>query len=89
MEFFKAEPDWKLLPAGTPAAIRKLLRMCLQKEHKQRLHDMADVRIEIDRVTAGPPLTAFFLSLPPAENAMELQDRGKLTATRPRVFPPS
>src|SRR5438552_18779990 len=45
---FKAEPDWSRLPKDTPAAIRKLLRRCLQKERKQRLHDMADARIEID-----------------------------------------
>src|SRR5437016_2325352 len=54
---FKAEPDWSRLPKDTPAAIRKLLRRCLQKEPKQRVHDMADARIEIDEVRKEPPNT--------------------------------
>src|SRR5499427_4496646 len=31
------EPDWTALPASTPAAIRRLLRRCLEKERKRRL----------------------------------------------------
>jgi len=54
---FKVEPDWSRLPKDTPAAIRKLLRRCLQKERKQRLHDIADARIEIDDVGKEPPDT--------------------------------
>jgi serine/threonine protein kinase len=42
------EPDWRLLPANTPDAIRRLLRRCLRRERRLRLHDMADARIEID-----------------------------------------
>jgi serine/threonine protein kinase len=43
-----AEPDWHLLPADTPDAISRLLRRCLRRERRLRLHDMADARIEID-----------------------------------------
>lgn len=43
-----AEPDWRLLPASTPDAVRRLLRRCLKRERRLRLHDMADARIEID-----------------------------------------
>jgi eukaryotic-like serine/threonine-protein kinase len=50
----RAEPDWSRLPADTPAAIRRLLARCLRKESKQRLHDIADARIEIDDVIASP-----------------------------------
>lgn len=50
----KGEPDWSKLPANTPANIRALLRRCLQKDQKNRLHDIADARIEIDE--AGSPL---------------------------------
>ena len=42
------EPDWICLPQNTPAAICTLLRRCLQKDSKQRLHDIADARIEIE-----------------------------------------
>jgi hypothetical protein len=44
------DPDWSRLPAGTPRAIRRLLARCLQKEPKQRLHDIADTRLELDAV---------------------------------------
>jgi hypothetical protein len=39
------EPDWKALPADTPPALRSCLRRCLQKDLRQRIHDMADVRL--------------------------------------------
>ena len=42
------EPRWDLLPADTPDEIRRLLRRCLDKDPKRRLHDIADARIEID-----------------------------------------
>ena len=45
---FKSEPDWSRLPSGTSQAILRLLRRCLQKDRKLRLHDIADARIEID-----------------------------------------
>src|SRR5262245_35865991 len=48
------EPAWDRLPADTPAAIRRLLRRSLQKEAHQRLHDIADARIDIDEAMASP-----------------------------------
>jgi eukaryotic-like serine/threonine-protein kinase len=49
------EPNWAALPADTPAAIRELLRRCLQKDRNLRLHDIADARIEIgEALDAGP-----------------------------------
>ncbi len=45
------EPDWSALPADTPPGISRLLRRCLQKNPRQRLHDMADARIEIVEAT--------------------------------------
>ena len=47
------EPDWHALPAATPAAVRRLLGRCLEKDPKLRLHDMADARIEIDDARSG------------------------------------
>ncbi len=48
----KDEPDWRALPSNTPPNIRALLRRCLQKNPKNRLHDIADARIEIDEAGA-------------------------------------
>ena len=50
---FKTEPDWNRLPAGTPEAIRRLLRRCLRKEEKLRLRDFRDARIEIEEAQSG------------------------------------
>ncbi len=50
----RAEPDWSALPAGTPAAIRKLLRRALTKDRRERLSDAAVARLEIDEALAEP-----------------------------------
>ena len=41
------EPDWEALPAGIPRPARRALRRCLSKDSQSRLHDVADVSIEI------------------------------------------
>ena len=47
------EPEWRHIPHGTPAGIRRLLRRCLEKDLGRRLHDIADARLEIDDTLAG------------------------------------
>ena len=49
-----AEPDWNALPAGTPPAVRRLLRRCLEKDPRKRLRDIGDARIELDDGAADP-----------------------------------
>jgi eukaryotic-like serine/threonine-protein kinase len=46
-------PDWKMLPDTTPASVRRLLQRCLEKDPARRLHDIADVRIELDDARSG------------------------------------
>ena len=48
------EPDWNVLPDATLPAVRRLLQRCLEKDPKRRLHDVADVRIEVEDVLATP-----------------------------------
>ena len=50
----RSEPDWTALPASTPAAIRRLLRRCLEKERRERLQAIGDARIEIAEAIASP-----------------------------------
>ena len=38
------EPDWTALPATVPPAVVTVLRRCLQKDRKQRVRDIGDVR---------------------------------------------
>jgi len=45
--------DFEALPETTPAAIRRLLRRCLERAPKNRLHDIADARIVIEEVLSG------------------------------------
>jgi len=46
--------DLETLPEGTPPALRRLLRRCLERNPKNRLHSIADARILIDEVLSGP-----------------------------------
>ncbi|HSB35463.1 MAG TPA: protein kinase, partial [Thermoanaerobaculia bacterium] len=46
------EPDWSALPPGIPAAVARVLRRCLDRDAKTRIHDIADARLELDE----PPL---------------------------------
>jgi serine/threonine protein kinase len=54
----KREPDWQALPSATPAAVRELLRRCLQKDKDRRLRDIGDARIEIEEALAGSTAAA-------------------------------
>ena len=47
------DPEWQALPPATPPAIVRLLRRCLDKDPRRRLHDVADVRIEIDEAQSS------------------------------------
>ncbi|NQV35716.1 MAG: serine/threonine protein kinase, partial [Phycisphaeraceae bacterium] len=50
----KGEPEWTALPADTPPTIELLLRKCLAKDRKRRLHDIADARIDIEQALGDP-----------------------------------
>ena len=41
----RAEPDWSLLPAGLPPTLVVYLQRCLHKDPKQRVPDMASMRL--------------------------------------------
>jgi tetratricopeptide (TPR) repeat protein len=42
------EPQWHTLPEHTPSRVRELLRRCLAKDARHRLHHVADARIELE-----------------------------------------
>jgi eukaryotic-like serine/threonine-protein kinase len=54
-EVIRGEPDWKALPADTPAAVRRLLRRCFIKDPRARLSDAAVLRLEIDEARTPEP----------------------------------
>ena len=47
------EPEWQRLPPATPDGVRRLLRRCLVKDPKRRLHHIADARIELADAASG------------------------------------
>ena len=48
----RQEMDWTELPAETPHAIRRLLRRCLERDHKRRLPEIGTARLDIDETDA-------------------------------------
>ncbi len=49
------EPEWRALPAGTPPAVRRLITRCLTKDPRERLHHIADARLELQDALAVSP----------------------------------
>jgi eukaryotic-like serine/threonine-protein kinase len=49
----RAPIAWTTLPAGTPAEVTKLLHRCLERDPKNRLHDIGDARIVLEDVARG------------------------------------
>ena len=44
----RSEPAWDALPDDVSPSLRVFLRRCLQKSAKQRLHDIADMRLALE-----------------------------------------
>jgi serine/threonine-protein kinase len=64
----KSDPDWRSLPAGTPAGIRALLLRCLERDARRRLRDIGEARIAIEQALERPQ-TEPPSPLPPAPEA--------------------
>jgi len=50
----QVNPSWQDLPPETPGAVTRLLRRCLERNSRERLHDIADARLEIEEAIARP-----------------------------------
>jgi serine/threonine-protein kinase len=50
----RIEPDWGRLPDDLPPGVRNLLRLCLEKNPKNRRSDATDVRLDIEHVLKEP-----------------------------------
>jgi hypothetical protein len=57
------------LPAGTPAAIRTLLRRCLHKDPRRRLQAIGDARNTIEEAISGSPETEAVRERPMQQSA--------------------
>jgi len=45
----RQEVDWKTLPAPTPPVVRELLERCIERDPKERLRDIGEARIALER----------------------------------------
>jgi serine/threonine protein kinase len=66
----RAEPNWTLLPPGLPATLGVYLKRCLQKDPKQRIPDIAAMRLALEGAFETPaPQTT---TLPPSRHSRAL-----------------
>ena len=85
-KILERDVDFTTLPAGTPAAIRRLLRRCLQRDLVERLRDIGDARLDIKDGRAEESTVAV-----PTRHTRKLWIAGLiavaavLTATAPRI----
>jgi serine/threonine-protein kinase len=49
-----ADQDLSGLPAGTPAAVERLLRRCLERDPRRRLQAIGEARLIVEEALAGP-----------------------------------
>jgi superfamily I DNA/RNA helicase len=90
----KLDPDWKALPAETPASIRRLIQRCLTKDRKQRLQAIgfhkskgltADLVVVVGCIEGLIPFIDSDLPQPDRDRSLEEQRRLFYVAiTRPR-----
>jgi serine/threonine protein kinase/Tol biopolymer transport system component len=52
------EPDWRALPAATPATIDRLLKTCLEKPADRRPRDLTEARTAIAEASSAMALSA-------------------------------
>jgi serine/threonine-protein kinase len=69
-DVLRAEIDLKALPADTPAAVRTLLRRCLDRNVRNRLRDIGEARVALE--TAGQAPADAAPALPQARPASRL-----------------
>lgn len=68
----KTDPDWTILPSGTPEPVRRLLRRALQRDRKHRLPDIVVARLEIDDVMDGSPVEPTPIATAPPQTRWRL-----------------
>ncbi|MDP6580614.1 MAG: protein kinase [Vicinamibacterales bacterium] len=66
----RQEMDWTELPSGTPHSVRRLLRRCLERDHRRRLPEIGTARLDIDEARDAPEPSAVAANAPVAQPAL-------------------
>ena len=64
----KTEVDFDDLPSDLAPSFRRLLRRCLERDPRRRLHDIADGRIVIEDIQSGTAEEIVSITQPPSES---------------------
>ena len=56
------EPDWSALPPSLSPTLKIYLQRCLQKNPRNRVHDVADLRLALEGAFDGPRVEPFAAS---------------------------
>ncbi len=48
------DPDFDVLPAATPPALRRLVQRCLRKDPRERLQHIGDARLDLEEIASQP-----------------------------------
>jgi serine/threonine-protein kinase len=67
----RGEPDWEALPANVPPTLRVYLRRCLQKNPRDRVHDIADMRLAFEGAFDLPAAPADVRSVADAKKSWQ------------------
>src|SRR5688572_6885711 len=57
----RGDPDWTKIPASTPRGFTRLLKRCLARDRRQRLHGIGDARLDLQELltpSADEPVAA-------------------------------
>jgi serine/threonine protein kinase/Tol biopolymer transport system component len=57
-------PDLAALPTSTPAAVRRLIERCLERDPRSRLRDIGEARITIEQYLENPSVASSVTALP-------------------------
>ena len=66
----RADLEWEKLPPDLPRPAQRLLERCLQRDSSQRLHDVADARLELQAaIERGPEEVSEVVAAAPGKSS--------------------
>jgi Tol biopolymer transport system component len=80
----RQDVDWNTLPTDTPAAVRRLIARCLDRDVKRRLRDIGEARVVLENPASGE--TTAPTAVTPAAQATLAPPRSMWRRVAPAAF---